>query len=369
MLNSMTKVKSILKWSLITIASLIVLLVGFGFWFMSLIPSGTSKSDLKTTQPEELSYLSQNLPIRGKILAVVTSTNVMGNSGKSTGYELTELSRAYYVFQANGFEVDIASPLGGEPPVVIDLDDMGAFDFAFLNDPIAQSKTNNTIPIDSIESEDYQAVFFVGGKGAMFDFPENDKIQSIIKEHYQSNKVIGAVCHGPAALVNVTLDNGSSLLENKTVTSFTNAEELFLIPNAIQIFPFLLQDKLEAQGATFNGGHRYLEQVSQDGNLVTGQNPWSTWAMAESMITQMGYTPKLRVITPEENAVKILSSYESAGYSAAKTSLEAMIQEAKSLDRTLIAMHSIVSVMDWDFGKSYDLIRLLNHAKGLAKEG
>lgn len=361
----MLKIKSILKWSLITIVSLTVIVVVFGFWFMSLIPSGTSKADLKATLPEELSYLSQNPPTRGRVLAVVTSTDVMGISGKSTGYELTELSRAYYVFQANGFEVDIASPLGGEPPVIIDLDDMGAFDFAFLNDSIAQKKVTSTIPVDSIESEDYQAVFFVGGKGAMFDFPENIKIQSIIKEHYQSNKVIGAVCHGPAAFVNVTLDDGSLLLANKTVTSFTNEEELFLIPDARAIFPFLLQTQIEAQGAKFNGGHRYLEQISQDGNLITGQNPWSTWALAESMVTQMGHTPKTRVITAEENAVKILLSYQSAGYLAARTSLENMIEDSKSMDRTLIAMHSIVSVMDWNFTKSYDLIRLLNYAKGL----
>lgn len=364
----MSKRKIILKWSLITLGSLFVLIVSFGLWFMSLIPSDSSKENIKSTLSESLSYLSDSITSRGKILAVVTSSDVMGNSGKSTGYELTELSRAYYVFQANGFEVDIASPLGGEPSVIIDMDDMGAFDFAFLNDSNAQSKVKNTIPIDNIISENYDAVFFVGGKGAMFDFPKNKKIQSIIKELYEANKVIGAVCHGPAALVNVTLDDGSLLLENKTVTSFTNDEELFLIPDARMIFPFLLQTQLEAQGAHFNEGHRYLEKISIDGNLVTGQNPWSTWTLAEAMITQLGYIPKTRILTPEENAVKILSDYESFGYNTAKESLERMFnQDSKSFDRTLIAMHSVVSIMDWNFGKSYDLIKLLAKAKNIKK--
>ena len=259
--------KSILKKLLLAILTFIIVVVAFGFWFFSLLPSGESKDNIKATLPEQLDYLVKNkIPYRGKILAVVTSSDKMGTSGKTTGYELTELSRAYSVFTANGFEVDIASPLGGEPPVIIDMDDMGPFDFAFLNDSITQAKVKNSIQIDNIIADEYDAIFFAGGKGAMFDFPQNKKIQTIVKDYYQSNKVIGAVCHGPAALVNVVLDNGTSILENKTVSSFTNEEELFLIPDAKTIFPFLLQDKLEAQGAIFDAGQRYLKQVSHDGN-------------------------------------------------------------------------------------------------------
>jgi hypothetical protein len=120
-----------IKWTLITILGLLVLLISFGIWFFNLLPIEEMKKDLSASKAENISYLSQNIiPKRGKILAVVTSTKTMGNSGKSTGYELTELSRAYYVFKANGYEVDIASPLGGTPPVVIDDEDMGQFDFA-----------------------------------------------------------------------------------------------------------------------------------------------------------------------------------------------------------------------------------------------
>jgi putative intracellular protease/amidase len=106
--------------------------------------------------------------------------------------------------------------------------------------------------MNNVVADDYQAIFFVGGKGAMFDFPENKAIQEIVKTYYQSGKVVGAVCHGPAALVNVTVDNGRHLRENKTISRFTNKEELLLIPDAESIFPFLLQDKLAAQGDQFN---------------------------------------------------------------------------------------------------------------------
>lgn len=357
----MFKKYRIIKWILISIGSLIILILGFGFWFKSLLP--ISNPNLKYAKVDDLSYLNENIPEKkGKVLAVVTSMDTMGESGKETGYELTELSRAYYVFQANGFEVDVASPKGGKAPVIID--DMGAYDYAFLNDSIAQHKTRNTIPIDSVNADLYKAVFFVGGKGAMFDFPKNKAIQAIVRELYQSNKVIGAVCHGPAALVNVKLDNGTYLLKNKKVSGFTNKEELLLIPKAKSIFPFLLQDKLTAQGASFNEGIMYLEQVTHDGNLITGQNPWSTWAMAETMIKQLGYTPKYREKTGEENAVKILTVYETQGLKKAKeVALIMLKQEKKPINRAVIAAHSIVATMKGELNRFFDIIKLVSFLK------
>lgn len=359
----MFKKYRLLKWTGLIIISLIVLLVSFGLWFKSLIPPKDIL--LESTLAKDLPYLSEDIiPYRGKILAVVTSTDVMGSSEKSTGYELTELARAYYVFKANGFEVDIASPLGGKAPVVIDDDDMGPFDYAFLNDREAQAKTSNTIPIQQVIPEDYQAVFFAGGKGAMFDFPENKAIQAIVSDYYQSDKVVGAVCHGPAALVNVNLDNGRPLLENKTVSGFTNEEELLLISDAEAIFPFLLQDKLVAQGADFNEGTMYLENMSHDKNLITGQNPWSTWILAETMIKQLGYTPKYREITDEENAVKILEVYETQGLQKAKEMIEQMtVEEKKPVKRVLLAQHSIVGVMKGEMGRFSDMFSLTKFAK------
>ncbi|PCJ94785.1 MAG: type 1 glutamine amidotransferase domain-containing protein [Flavobacteriaceae bacterium] len=359
----MFKKYRVLKWILICVLSFIVLVVSFGFWFMSLLPP--KNTALETSQLKDLPYLSEAIvPYRGKILAVVTSTAAMGNSGKNTGYELTELARAYYVFTANGFEVDVASPLGGKPPVVIDDDDMGAFDFAFLNDSIAQYKTNHTIPMSDVVAEDYEAVFFAGGKGAMFDFPDNKDIQRLVRQLYQANKVVGAVCHGPAALVNVKLDNGRSLIANKKVSGFTNEEELLLIKEARSIFPFLLQDKMLAQGAQFNEGAMYLEKVSHDANLITGQNPWSTWRLAETMIQQLGYTPKYRAITAEENAAKVLSVYASHGKARAKELISTLTnKEQQGVDRVLLAQHSILAVMKGEVGNFFKLIGLVSYAK------
>ncbi len=360
----MLKNYPITKIVVISILSLIITSVAFAYWFLSLLPSDIDYSALKNSQMQDLVYLEQGVKEnRGKILAVVTSTDVMGTSSKKTGYELTELARAYYVFKANGFKMDVASPKGGKPPVVIDGDDMGKFDYAFLNDAIAQSKVSNSIALTEVDASQYQAVYFVGGKGAMFDFPQNSAIQSIVANYYQSGKVVGAVCHGPAALVNVTLSDGSPLLANKAVSGFTNDEELFLIPDAKEVFPFLLQSKLVEQGARFNAGHTYLEQVTQDGKLVTGQNPWSVWKLAESMVEQLGYAPVFRQITPEENTINVLGTYEDKGYQQARAHVKSiLVNSDQSLDRALLAMHGVVSVMQFDFGKFYDLVSLLAFA-------
>ncbi len=359
----MFKKYKILKWIGVSILGLVVVLISFGLWFKSLIPP--KEINLETSVAQDLPYLSKDIiPNRGKILAVVTSAAKMGETDKKTGYELSELARAYYVFTANGFEVDIASPLGGKPPVIIDDEDMGAFDYAFLNDATAQFKTSNTKPIKDVIAEDYEAVFFAGGKGAMFDFPDNEDIQQIVRELYQNNKVVGAVCHGPAALVNVTLENGRPLLENKKVSGFTNDEELLLIPDAQEIFPFLLQDKIQAQGARFDEGAMYLEKISHDQNLITGQNPWSTWILAETMIKQMGYVPKYREITDEENAEKVLSIYKTKGKKKAKETIEKLIlKEKKPFKRILIAKHGIVAAMRGKMGSFYDMLGLVSYAK------
>ena len=364
----MWKKYPVIKWSVLGLVGIIVGVIAFGYWFLSLIPSQNEQKDLTTIYPNDLSYLtSGSIHPKGKVLAVVTSCNVMGSSEKPTGYELTELARTYYVLQANGFEVDIASPKGGDPPVVIDWDDMGAFDYAFLNDSVAQFKTHHTISMDQVDCDDYKAVFFVGGKGAMFDFPDNPFIIELVREYYNSDKVIGAVCHGPAALLNVTLEDGSSLLDGKSVCSFTNEEELFLIANAREIFPFLLEDALIERNAQFTGGPRYLEQINIDGNLVTGQNPWSTWAFAEAMVMQMGFNPKPRVATAEENTIEILSTYESAGIKEARAQVEYMLKRNdKSVDRNLLAIHGILAAMQWNFSKVYDILGLLVYAKDLS---
>lgn len=350
----------------VLITTLVIFGLGAGLyqgaksWVRSVIPEKAHFQKLKQTQTQDLPYVTENIPDnRGKILAVVTSTDSMGED-KSTGYEHTELARAYWVFIANGFEVDIASPKGGKAPVVLDGEDMGAYDYAFLNDSSIQATLENTLPLNSIDPADYEAVYYVGGKGTMFDFPQNKDIQRITKAMYQQDKVVSAVCHGPAALVNVQLDDGNMLLANKQVTGFTNQEELLLIPDAEEVFPFLLEDKLVAQGAKFQAGQLYLEQVSHDGKLITGQNPWSVWPLAELVVKELGYEPKPRIITPEEHSVAVLMTYHNDGLEAAKAQLE---QNPEAYHRLLFLMHGMVAFMQFDVSTGLDMISLMQELK------
>ncbi len=361
----MSKVKKLLKWSLIAATTFLVLLAGFGWWFMSLLsPPNPSTESMRGVLPSSLPYLNEKpSQIRGKILAVVTSTDSIGSSGKRTGYELTELAQGYSVFVANGFEVDIASPLGGEPPMIRDEEDMGVYDYAFLNDPIAQRKLKVTLVMDSVRIEDYEAIYFVGGKGAMFDFPDHPTIQRFIKTLHERGKVIGAVCHGPAAMVNVRLSDGTPFLKGRQVCSFTNREELFLIQDARELFPFLLQDKLIEKGAAFSEGPMYLENVVIDGTLVTGQNPWSSWATAEAMVRQLGYEPKKREKSAAENTVSVLNVYEKEGYAKAKLLIKKFNKgEIQGIDRNLLAMHVLVAAMQWKISRGLEIIGLLRYA-------
>ncbi len=362
----MAKFKRIIKWSALTILGIVALVIAFGMWFMSLLKPIETPSNMTETIPGQLTYLTKDSIRReAKVLIVVTSTDQMGASGKPTGYELSELARAYYVFVANGFDVDIASPAGGTPPQVLDDEDMGVYDYAFLNDPVAQEKLSSTIVMSAVEPGEYAGVFFVGGKGTLFDFPNDTDIQRVVRELYESGNTIGAVCHGPSALVNVTLTDGRPLVADRRISGFTNTEELFLIPEARDVFPFLLQDKLEEKGARFEEGTMYLQNTVTDGQVVTGQNPWSTWSTAEAMVVAMGYTPKARSKTSEENAVEILGMYARHGYDRASDRLVILHRQNRQVNRELIAIHSILAAMQWDPKRAVGLLRLLTRAKKL----
>lgn len=303
------------------------------------------------SQASDLAFMRNTVAAaRGKVLAVVTSTDTNPNTGKSTGYELTELSRAYYVFLANGFEVDIASPMGGEPPMVLD-DGLVAADYAFLNDPAARRKLENSMPVSTVDPDDYAAVYFVGGKGTMFDFPDNIDIQRIVRGIYEDGGVVSAVCHGPAALLNVTLDDGSPFLQGKRMTGFTNDEELFLTKDARTVFPFLLQESLSGKAAQFVEGELYLDNTVIDGRLVTGQNPWSTWSTAEAVITALGHVPVPRERSSEEVAVGVLQRYYREGIDAAR---QARL-ESPALERRLILMHALVAGMQTRWRDAWQL--------------
>lgn len=362
-------VKKILGTALCSAA----LLFGTGYWIKGLIPPAPEHQVLARTQAADIPYLQQgpSTTERGRILIVVTSTEKMGETGKKTGYEFTELARPYFVFTTNGFIVDISSPQGGEPPAVIDRDDMGAFDYAFLNDTVAMEKLRNSIALADVDAQQYRGIFFVGGKGAMFDFPGNPVIHDLVLSIHRNKGVIGAVCHGPAALTDITLDTGKYFLQGRQVSSFTNEEELFLMPDAEQVFPFMLESRLRSNEANFQPGPLYLRQISVDDRLITGQNPWSSWTVTEAMVAALGYQPVSRALTEAEKTVDILLAYESAGHAGATAKLHQVFQASNEdkevIDRRLLAMHGIVAAMQGRPGKALSIVRLLSQAKKLQR--
>ncbi len=333
------------------------------YWVLPFFPSDQQQEQMRATNADSLDYLNSALPpLRGKILAIVTSVRTLGHTAKPTGYELSELARAYWVFSINGFRVDIASPEGGEPYALLDDEDMGEFDYAFLNDAVAQYKMKNTVRLDEINPEDYVALYFVGGKGAMFDFPDNPAIHHLLSHFVQQQKTIAAVCHGPAALVNVKDVDGNWLVANKRISAFTNAEELLLIPEAQEIFPFLLQSKLEQRGARFIAGANYLEMVVRDNYLITGQNPWSVWLLAEETVKHLGYEPLPRTLTAEEHSVALLQLYQARGLSAAETMVQT---SAVEFSGQLVLLHAFVAFMS---GEIFDMFALILLADSLRAE-
>jgi putative intracellular protease/amidase len=292
---------------------------------------------------------------RGRILAVVTSAERGGPLNKKAGYELTELSRAYYAFKVNGYEVDIASPQGGKPPARIDTDDMQDLDYAFLNDAEAQAKVNQSVPLARVDAARYDAVYFVGGKGAMFDLPGNRDVARIVLDIAQRG-VVGAVCHGPAALLGVTTADGKPFITGKRMTGFSNDEELFIDENARARFPFLLQDRALDRGARFVSGPNFLEKTVVDGRLVTGQNAWSTWSTVEAMIVALGHAPVPREPGADENSVRMLAAYQRGGLEAARAEQERVPQ----FDKMLVLMHAVVAAMEWRLADAFQLQRLAN---------
>jgi putative intracellular protease/amidase len=292
---------------------------------------------------------------RGKILAIVTSAATMPGGKKKAGYELTELSRAWYVFMANGYEVDIASPLGGTPPVRIDTDDMGDADYAFLNDRQAQAEVAASRRLADIDPADYAAVYIVGGKGAMIDLPRDPNVRRIVAA-VAAQGVVGAVCHGPAALFGVTGADGKPLLSGRRVTGFSNAEERFFGEEGMRLLPFLLEDRAVRIGAHYSATQMFLDHTVVDGRIVTGQNPWSTWSTAEGMIRALGHVPVPRVEAAEEASVRLLATYYRDGYRAARAQQKA---EGR-FDKMLLLMHALVAGMEWRPDHAFQLQRLAN---------
>ncbi|WP_428741724.1 type 1 glutamine amidotransferase domain-containing protein [Tenacibaculum sp.] len=216
------------------------------------------------------------------ILFVVTSTNVTGTGNYSAGYEFSEIADPYFEFVNKGFAIDFASIVGGKPPYVgYEPKQQTSKEFIEGN---GFKRLNFSHKLTDIDVSAYDAIFFPGGLGLMTDMVDNPLVKEIIKETYESGKIIGAVCHGSAALLNVTLSDGSNLLEGKKINSFTEAEEKLDGHVLGGVIPFMLDKELKKQGAIYYHAKPFEPYVINDGNLVTGQNPVSASGVALKMI-------------------------------------------------------------------------------------
>jgi len=233
------------------------------------------------------SYADTHSNKEERVLIVLTSHTELGNTGKKTGFWLPELTHPYYEFIEAGYTVDVASIEGGMAPLdgKIFEEEEDEYNQRFLDDAKLMAKVMRSIPIADINPDDYQVVLYSGGSGPMWDFPNNPDINRISKSIYEKNGIVSAVCHGSAALVNITLSDGSLLIANKRVSGFTNKEEADL--GTTEIVPFLLQDKLVEQGTIFIEGNAWQENVVVEGRLITGQNPASAQKVAQSIIQQL----------------------------------------------------------------------------------
>ena len=225
-----------------------------------------------------------------KVLMVVSGYGQKQGEEKP-GYEFDEFAKAYLVFKHNGVDVDVASPLGGTVEAD-NYDPNKPYNAQVLADSVAMQKLENTLSVGALEASDYNGIFVVGGKGAMFDLPKDEKLQAMIANIYEEQGVVAAVCHGPAALVDVKLNNGEYLIAGKTVNGFTNKEEQLFGKKWVKTFDFMLEDKLIARGGAFQSSDIMLSHVAKDGRLITGQNPSSTIAVATALVNDLGITPK-----------------------------------------------------------------------------
>lgn len=293
-----------------------------------------------------------------KVLMIVSSN---GQGVDKPGYEFDEFSKAYTVFKDNGVAVDIASPKGGQ--VEADkYDPSKSYNAKVLADDAIMAKLNNTLATTSLDAKAYDAVFVVGGKGAMFDLPNNKALQDVIAQIYQQQGSIAAVCHGPAALVNVKLQDGSYLVANKAINGFTNEEERLFGQKWINDFDFLLEDKLAQRGAHFQSSEIMLSHVAIDGRLITGQNPTSTVDVATALLRNLGLTPVKVELELEDKTMAVVAKFIAGD----KSALEALANNQDQYHISLVGMYGFyflkIAVTTRDFEQSLALMLVAQKA-------
>ncbi len=222
-----------------------------------------------------------------KVLFVLTSHDKLGNTGEKTGFWIEEFAAPYYTLIDNGFEVTIASPLGGQPPIDPKSDDKSAATEdtkRFDADKDLQNKLSHSHKLSEINQKDYDAVFYPGGHGPLWDLVEDKNSIALIESFYTHKKPVAFVCHAPAVLKNVKV-NGEFLVKGKKVTGFTNEEEEAV--GLTKVVPFLLEDAMKANGALYSKGENWAPYAVEDGLLITGQNPASSKLVAKKLLEQL----------------------------------------------------------------------------------
>jgi putative intracellular protease/amidase len=230
---------------------------------------------------------TENKKVMKKVLFVVTSHEKLGDTGEKTGFWTEELAAPYYELLDNGIEIDIATPLGGQPPIDPKSEDPSAATEdtkRFDSDKVLLEKLKNTHKLADINQADYDAVFYPGGHGPLWDLAEDKNSEALIAAFYSNNKPVGFVCHAPGVLKNVKV-NGEFLVKGKKVTGFSNTEEEAV--GLTKIVPFLLEDVLQKNGAIYSKVGDWQPYAVEDGLLITGQNPASSKLVAEKMLQQL----------------------------------------------------------------------------------
>lgn len=220
-----------------------------------------------------------------KILMILTSHDQLGDTGKPTGFWLEEFAAPYYALKDAGADVVLASPKGGQPPLDPKSDEADAQTDAtrrFKGDDAAQKALAETVTLDSVSAADFDAVFYPGGHGPLWDLAEDPTSIKLIEAFASSDKPIGAVCHAPGVLRHVKGPDGAFLVKGRKVAGFTNSEEEAV--GLTGIVPFLVEDMLKANGGDYSKGSDWSSHVVTDGKLVTGQNPQSSEEAARALL-------------------------------------------------------------------------------------
>jgi putative intracellular protease/amidase len=222
-----------------------------------------------------------------KVLFVLTSHEDLGNTGEKTGFWIEEFAAPYYELIDQDVEVTVASPLGGQPPIDPKSSDPSSATEdtkRFDGDSALQEKLANTVKLADINQADYDAVFYPGGHGPLWDLVSDKNSLSLIESFYTNNKPVAFVCHAPAVLKDVKV-NGEYLVKGKKLTGFTNEEEAAV--GLTKVVPFLLEDALKANGAIYSKGENWAPYAVEDGLLITGQNPASSKLVAQKLLEKL----------------------------------------------------------------------------------